>query len=49
MNMLLSLKGTLSQIGMGVGRVSFPSKGPMRGKYVFLMAKFQMFYRFCFQ
>ena len=43
MNMLISLNGTLNQTGIGVGRVSLPSKGPMRGQYVFLMAKFQIF------
>ena len=42
MNMLISLKGTLSQTGMGVGRVSLPSEGPMRGQYVFFMAKCQI-------
>ena len=39
MNMLISLKGTLSQTGMGVGRVSLPSKGPIGGEYIFLMVK----------
>ena len=48
MNMLISLKSTLTQTGMGVGRVTLPSKGSMRGQYVFLMAKSQMFYRYCF-
>ena len=42
MNMLISLKGTWRQTGMGVGRA--PSKGPMRGQFVFLMAKFQIVY-----
>ena len=36
MNMLISLKGTLSQTGMEVG-ISLPRKGFMRGQYVFLM------------
>ena len=48
MNILINLKGTLSQTEMGIGRVSLPSKGPMRGQYVFLMEKFQIFDRFCF-
>ena len=49
MNMFISLKGTLSQTGMKVDRVSLPSKGPMRGQHVFLMAKFQTFDGLCFQ
>ena len=49
MNMLISLKVTLSQTGMEVGMVSLPSKGPVRGQYIFLMAKFQMFDRIRFQ
>ena len=48
-NMLISLKGTLTQTGLGIGSVTLPSKGPMRGQYVFLMAKFQIFDGFCFQ
>ena len=49
MNMLTSLNGTLCQTGVGVGKVSRPSKGPMRGKYALRMAKFQICDRFCFQ
>ena len=30
---------------MGIGRVNFPEKGPMRGQYKFCIAKkFRMFY-----
>ena len=35
MSMLISLKGTLSQTGMWIGRVSLSSEGPMRGQNVF--------------
>ena len=34
-----SLKGTLPQTRMGLHRETLPSKAPMRGHYVFLMAK----------
>ena len=37
--MLISLEYTLAQTRMVFGKVSLPSKGPMRGKYVFLMSK----------
>ena len=47
--MLISLKGTLTQPRMGVGRVTLPSKGPMRDQYVFVMAKSKRFDRFCIQ
>ena len=40
MSMLISLVGILTQARMGVGRVTFLSIGPMRGQYVFLMAKY---------
>ena len=36
MSMLISLADTLSQDRMGVGRVTFLSKGSLRGQYVFL-------------
>ena len=42
MIMLISLKGTLNQTRMGVGRVTLPSKGPVRGHFVFLVAKSQI-------
>ena len=35
---------SVTQNRMGVGRVTLPFKGPMRGQYVFLMAKSQCFY-----
>ena len=38
--MLISKIGsTLTQTGMGLGRVKFSSKGPKRGQYAFLVAK----------
>ena len=41
--------GTLTQTRMGLGRVTFSSKGPMRSQYVFLMAKYINLYgRFIF-
>ena len=40
---LISLVGTLTQARMGVDRVTFLSKGPMRGQYVFLTAKYVLF------
>ena len=42
-SMLISLVGILSQAKMGVGRVTFLSKGPMRGQYVFITAKHVLF------
>ena len=35
--MLISKTGILIQIRIGVGSVTFPFMGPMRGQYVFLM------------
>ena len=46
MIMLISLVDTLTQARMGVGRVTFPSKWPMRGHYVFLTAKYVLFIDF---
>ena len=40
---LMSLECTLAQTRMGFGRVTLPVKGPMRGQYVFLVAKSQFF------
>ena len=40
MSMLISLFGTLTQARMGVGSVTFLSKGPMRGQYVFPTTKY---------
>ena len=42
-SMLISLVGTLTQGRMGVCRVTFLSKGHMRGQYVFLTAKYVLF------
>ena len=41
--MLISLVGILTQARMGVGRVTFLDKGPMRGQYVFITAKYVLF------
>ena len=44
MSMLISLVGIFTQsIRMGVDRVTFLRKGPMRGQYVFLTAKNVLF------
>ena len=48
--MLISKTGTLIQTRMGLGSVTFSSKRPMRGHYVFLVAKYSnMIGRFLFQ
>ena len=44
---LISFVGTLTEIGIGVGIVTFPSKRPMWGEYVFFMANSQSFF-ICF-
>ena len=50
MMMLIWLLGTLAQIQSGVRQVTHPSKGPMLGQYVFIMAKYCAFYgRFLFK
>ena len=36
MVMLISLEGTLTHTRLGVGRVTSPSKGPMRGHICFM-------------
>ena len=46
---LLSIKNSkiiLTQTRMGIGRVIFPSKGPLGGLYVFIMAKSLSVYTF---
>ena len=52
MSVLISLVGTLTQARMGVGMVTFLSKGPMREQYVFLMTKYvlliDVFYFGCY-
>ena len=40
---LISLICTLTQTGMGVGRVTFPSMGLMKGQYVFLVTNPKVF------
>ena len=46
MIMLISLEYTLAHTRMVFGRVTLPGQGPTRGKYVFLIAKFQSFFFF---
>ena len=41
--MLISLKSTLTQTRIKLDRVTFPSKGPMRSRYVVIMVHFQIF------
>ena len=41
-SILISLVGIFTQTRMGVG-VTFLSKGPMRGQYVFITAKYVLF------
>ena len=48
MVVLISLESTLTQTRLGVGRVTLPSYGPMRGQYIFFMSKSQSFHRFSF-
>ena len=43
MILLINLESTPAQTRMGFDRVSLPCKGPMRGHYVFFMAKSQSF------
>ena len=40
---LISLVCTLTQTRMGVGRVTFPSMGLMKGQYVFLVTNPKVF------
>ena len=44
MIMLINLECTLAQTRMWFGKVTLPSKGFMRGQYVFVMAKSQSFF-----
>ena len=46
MVMLISLKGSPTQTRMGIRRLAFPCKGPMRGQYVLFMEKSRSFYMF---
>ena len=41
MSILIILVGTLTQIRMGLGCITFPGIGPRRGQYAFLMSKNQ--------
>ena len=43
LKMIISFVGTLTRTTMGVGRVTFPSKGPMIGQYAFSMANPELF------
>ena len=38
-SILIILVGTLTQIRMGLGCITFPGIGPRRGQYAFLMSK----------
>ena len=42
MIMLINFVGTLTQAKMGVGRITFPSEGSVRGKYVFFSANYEL-------
>ena len=46
--MLINLKGTLTQTRTKLDRVTFTCKGPVRSRYVVIMVKFQ-FYRYHIQ
>ena len=46
MSILISLVGTLTQIRMGLGCITFPGIGPRRGQYAFLMSKSRMLIHF---
>ena len=48
--MLISKTGTLTKNIIGLGKVTFSGKGPMRGHYVFLTEKYRNLYgQFLFQ
>ena len=42
MIMLINFVGTLTQAETGVGRITFPSEGSMRGQYVFFSANYEL-------
>ena len=46
MSILIILVGTLTQIRMGLGCITFPDIGPRRGQYAFLMSKSRMLMHF---
>ena len=46
MSILIILVGTLTQIKIGLGCITFPGIGPSRGQYAFLMSKTRMLMHF---
>ena len=46
MGILIILVGTLTQIRIGLGCITFPGTGPRRGQYAFLMSKTRMLMHF---
>ena len=46
MSILIILVGTLTQIRMGLGCITFPGIGLRRGQYAFLMSKSRMLMHF---
>ena len=46
MSILIILVGTLTQVRMGLGCITFPGIGPRRGQYAFLMSKSRMLMHF---
>ena len=46
MSILIILVGTLAQIGIGLGCITFPGIGPRSGQYAFLMSKTRMLMHF---
>ena len=46
MSILIILVGTLTQIRMGLGCITFPGIGPKMGQYAFLMSKTRMLMHF---
>ena len=48
MSLLISFEYTLAQTRMVFSKVTLPSKGPMRGKYVFTYSKIPKFLKWIF-
>ena len=46
MSILIILMGTLTQIRMGLGFITFPGIGPRRGQIAFFMSKSRMLMHF---
>ena len=46
MSILIIYVGTLTQIRMGLGCITFPGIGPRRGQYAFFMSKSRMLIHF---